>query len=269
MRIVHFSDVHFGRPAYSPRAVFDKRLLGTVNFLLNRRGSVHEDSVGKLLEQCRSLAPDVVVCSGDITCVGSPGEFESALNALDAFTRLPGCALFYVPGNHDAYVRAANCRLALAGARNKLNPGLNDPCRVFLDTTVDNVSIGLVDQAHPTNIFLSSGTLTPEALAATREWCQRTQHPRILIGHFPTAGPKGESLGHRRHLNGAAALAHMLDEGLVDVYLCGHIHSRFVRYAPSGAFECCAGSLTMKGSFAIIDIDRHGTCRHRWGTLET
>jgi len=265
VRIVHFSDVHYGRPRLSLRALTDKRLLGTANYLLRRRGDVDETAVERLLARCRELKPDLIVCSGDISCVGSPAEFAAAVEKLSPFLALPDSTFVYIPGNHDAYVRASDSRKAMLDACHALNPDLADPLAPFQTVTVETADVAIIPLAQPTNIFLSTGTLRPQSLDGLRRWTRKPGGEgmkRLLVGHFPTATADGKPLGWRRQLNGGKHIAEMLDEGGLDIYLCGHIHSHFVRHFDSGSLECCAGSLTMKNAFARIDIDHDGHVTH-------
>ena len=71
MRLVHLSDLHFGR---------------------------HDDSVvASLTAEIAFHNPDLVVVSGDFTQIGSAAEFARARDFLD---QLPA-PFIAVPGNHD------------------------------------------------------------------------------------------------------------------------------------------------------------------------
>jgi len=271
VRIIHFSDIHLGRPSFRPSSLFDKRLLGSVNYILRRRGEVDEDAVQRLREKVPALKPDVIVCSGDITCVGSPQEFAAAQTALTPFTTLNSCPFLYVPGNHDAYVSRRSCVQALADTYEALCPSASGLLsRGFSELELHGISIGMLALAHPTNLFLSSGTLTDAAVEELDQWCRKgkKQHfPRVLIGHFPTRQADGGELGFRRHLRGRQQIADRLGNGDINLYLCGHIHSPFIHTLPGGSVECCTGSLTMKNVFSIIDIDLEGNVKHRYEKL--
>lgn len=54
--------------------------------------------VAALLEFAASLAPDLIVVSGDVTEHARPREFAAALDFID---RLPDCPRLVVPGNQD------------------------------------------------------------------------------------------------------------------------------------------------------------------------
>jgi 3',5'-cyclic AMP phosphodiesterase CpdA len=70
-RIVHLSDIHFGRVDYA--------------------------IAGRVLDKVGELAPDLVVVSGDLTQRAKSAEFIEAKKFLDA---LPHPQIV-VPGNHD------------------------------------------------------------------------------------------------------------------------------------------------------------------------
>ena len=71
MRIVHLSDLHFGR--HDP------------------------EIVAGLAAEIAEHAPDLVVVSGDFTQIGTPIEFAMARD----FLRTLAAPVFAVPGNHD------------------------------------------------------------------------------------------------------------------------------------------------------------------------
>ncbi len=94
-RIAQFSDLHCGE------TYFEASLL--------------ERAIGEINE----LAPDVVVCSGDLTTFGFRHEYLTAREYLD---RIDCDALVVVPGNHDSrnvgYVHFEE----MFGARNSVAP---------------------------------------------------------------------------------------------------------------------------------------------------
>ncbi len=93
LTIAHLSDIHCGDP----------------HFVL--------DLMDRATRDINALAPDVVVCSGDLTTFGLKEEFVQARRLLD---RIECESLVVVPGNHDArnvgYVHFEE----LFGARNSV-----------------------------------------------------------------------------------------------------------------------------------------------------
>ena len=73
--IAHISDLHCGGPHFVPNLL--ERAIGEIN----------------------DLAPDIVICSGDLTSFGFRPEYEEAKSYLD---RLECETLVVIPGNHDS-----------------------------------------------------------------------------------------------------------------------------------------------------------------------
>ena len=261
MRIVHFSDLHFAAWPDSPRALFDKRALGSFNYLVRRRAFVHEEWIDTAWDRIAALSPDCLVCSGDITCVGSPAEFARAVPRLTALAERVACPLLYVPGNHDAYVKDRRCREALERAFRDVNAGRWDLAQLPVRFRLANVSFLLVNESLPTGPFSSGGRLSPPAADAFERWLSEPRDAgecRVLVGHFPTRGPDGAALSERRRLKGGDAILRALTGGRLDLSLCGHIHTPYCLHEPGPGMEVSAGALTVAGSLDIIDIDSAG-----------
>src|SRR5215472_15591552 len=75
MTIAHVSDIHWGDPHFVP------------------------DLMERAIAEINDLAPDIVVCSGDLTTFGFKEEFARARHYLE---RIACDALVVVPGNHDS-----------------------------------------------------------------------------------------------------------------------------------------------------------------------
>ncbi|MFW5802380.1 MAG: metallophosphoesterase family protein [Verrucomicrobiota bacterium] len=256
MRIVHFSDIHIGRLPDDATALFDKRLLGFLNFLIRRRGSMNEELIRLAVPRVRSLQPDLVVCTGDLTCVGAPVEFEAARAILKPLYGSRAYEFFALPGNHDAYVRNHRCRRAFKDTFAALNGE-----RLLLDSLPQEVRRGqlrllFVNEAHPRAPWKSTGELS----ALTRQWLEAQTEPkrepaerRILVGHFPSRDAAGNPLVRRRRLDGDNHIAELLASERLDMALCGHIHTPFRRDVTACAMEVCAGSLPMAGKLNVVD----------------
>lgn len=259
MRLVHFSDIHIARCPRDWHALFDKRILGLTNYVVRRRSQLHETYVTDAVENIQLLTPDLVVCSGDITCIGSPEEFADAVAVLRPLVANPHFDFLFIPGNHDAYVRDRRSRCALHEAFSVLNRGRWALDELPVTMTYDRTQVCMVNEALPTSIVFSSGRLRPEDGRAIQHWAADERRPgetRILLGHFPTQDPEGNPLSRRRRLNGVNLVADALARGCIDISLCGHIHDPFTARHGKRGLEVCAGSLTMTGTVNVLDIDR-------------
>jgi len=268
MRIVHFSDPHLYRPPASPAALRDKRALGVLNMALRRRHSFDPALLAAAVRRIPLLAPDVVVCTGDLTCVGSPEEFQAAVEALAPLAQNDGWRFIFTPGNHDAYVRDTACRKALEEAVIVLNRS-EDACRNgYWELRAGPVRIMVVNEANPTAFWLSTGRLSDETVKAVQDWTSAPRRPgekRILVGHFPVRDARGRRLPFNRRLHGDTVLASAVDAGGVDAVLCGHIHTPFIRIEENGVREVCAGSVTAAGVVSVLDyVPEDDKFRHFW-----
>jgi 3',5'-cyclic AMP phosphodiesterase CpdA len=265
MRIVHLSDLHVARFPRSAHALLDKRLLGTANYLVRRAHLFHPEYWPRALDWIARLRPELILCTGDVTCVGSPEEHEAAVAMLEPLRAQFSRRFLFVPGNHDAYVGAGDCRAALERTFRHLNGerwGLAD---LPLEWRVGGLSLLLLDAARPMPCLLSSGVLSADALAWLDERVSRPREEgecRVLICHFPLLAEDGRPLPRRRRMEGADAVLEHLQQGRFDVVLSGHVHKPFARWRQDGRGEVCAGSLTLNGCFNVLDWTP-GTCHFR------
>jgi DNA repair exonuclease SbcCD nuclease subunit len=256
MRIVHFSDIHFGTLTADPSAFFDKRLLGMGNYYLRRHRLMHREYLPRALNRIRLLAPDLVICTGDITCIGSKEEFQQACEALRPLVGNPHCEFVYIPGNHDCYVRDPKCRRQLAESFALLNGNRLSLESFPFELKRPGLRLFFYNGCQATSLISSAGAVPPETAARLQGWLEAPRdsgEKRILVGHYPLRDANGAELNWRRQLYGSEFLRHALDHRQLDVALCGHIHTPFRRDDPSGAMEICAGSLTTAGQLNVLD----------------
>ncbi len=269
MRIVHLSDLHFHAWPRDWTAVCDKRLFGLANFLVRRRAHMHPEYVERAVQRIRMLRPELIVVTGDVTCVGSPEEFATAQRRLGPLFAAPGAPpCVYVPGNHDAYVRNPRCVQALQRTFQELNQGRWNMADLPGELSFPGLRILVLNQCRPTALWQSSGCLTADARARLVAWLDRPREPgekRILIGHFPCRNVAGRRLSLRRRFREDRLVAAALDGGRLDVALCGHHHRPFARTETGGALEVCAGALTLWGRFNVLDyVPASGRFTQRW-----
>ncbi len=257
MRIVHFSDPHFG--VFPPDILSrpGKCLLGAANYWLRRRRHFQADMAARLAKQLPALAPDLVVCTGDLATVGIPEEFTLARKQLQPILDWAGERFVFVPGNHDAYVRDRLCQEALAETFQALNRGRWQLDQLPAVLFHDHVRLILIHAARPVPFWLSCGSLSENSLArldALLQEPRRHAETRLAICHFPVFTRTGGTPGWRRGLQGGEGIRWHLLHNRLDALLCGHIHHPFVFTCPSQALQVCAGSLTLNGAFALIDV---------------
>lgn len=255
MKIIHFSDSHSGAFPDSISAFFDKRVVGTFNYAFKRRFLHNMDYLKKAVEYILLEEPDVAVCTGDITSTGQPAEFEKALDILSPLIDHPSIKLLYIPGNHDLYVKNRRCFKAFTKAYTQLNGSDMSFEDLPIKVTIQDCDFILVNECRPTNIFMSSGYFPLESADKIEKWTQKKKNiPIIIVGHFPLRNHKSV-LGFRHKLYDQEKIVKLLDEGKIDLSLCGHTHKPFSDTDEKGKGEVGVGSITRTHDINIIVYD--------------
>jgi 3',5'-cyclic AMP phosphodiesterase CpdA len=188
--LVHLSDLHFGR--------VDTALLDPLRELVH------------------SIAPDVVVVSGDLTQRAKSEQFEEARAWLDT---LPGPQVI-VPGNHDISLYNVFRRFVLPLDRYKRYIS-DDVEPVYTD---DEIAVVGVNTAR--SLTFKDGRVNKEQVARIRERLQACgpQVTRIVVTHHPFDLPQG--CDDEDDLVDRAPMAmQVFAESGVDVLLAGHLHA--------------------------------------------
>lgn len=247
--LVHLSDLHFGR--------VDEALLEPL------RASV------------TSLAPHLLVVSGDLTQRARSAQFATARRFLDS---LPSPQLI-VPGNHDVplYNVFARFLTPLKKYARHISPDLNP---VFEDEEMTVVGLnsarslvikdGRVNQAQIDHVRQQFRDLPPDRFKVVV-----THHPFEIPDEFPS----GKRLDKDDIINRAQLAMRAFSEVGTDVLLSGHLHMSHVtdtrvRY-PNPDFAAVvvqAGTATStrgrgeENSFNVLTLDAGEirVQRHAW-----
>jgi 3',5'-cyclic AMP phosphodiesterase CpdA len=186
--IIHLSDLHFGR--------VDQALLGPLRDLIH------------------SIAPSVVVISGDLTQRAKSEQFEEARAFLDT---LPGPQIV-VPGNHDISLYNVFRRFVKPLDRYKryITDDL-DP--IFVD---EEIAVVGVNTAR--SLTIKDGRLNKEQVAGIRSQLAGLDPniTRIVVTHHPFDLPT--SFEEKDLVDRAAMAMEVFAECGVDVLLAGHMH---------------------------------------------
>lgn len=268
MRILHFSDLHIGLGLR--RVPFldwlGKRLAGGLNLLRGRSGQF-ADAARKALELVEldeRLAPDFVLCTGDLTALATHAEFEAARSLLEP---LPGSPRFVVtPGNHDAYTRPT---VREGRFRQYFEDGLvtdfPDLCTdgpwPVVRVPDDEVAIIALNSARNNMLPWRASGRIPNAQIEGLE--AALSDPRVagrfvfLMTHYAPCRADG-SPDTKEHglsnLDELLAAASSIDRG---AYLCGHVHEMFrVEIDAFRGEVFCAGSATYRGREGVWVFDR-------------
>jgi len=192
--IVHLSDLHFGR--------------------------VYEPLLQPLIEVIKTIKPDVIAISGDLTMRAKDDEFKKAKLFLDS---LPFPQVI-VPGNHDIPLYDIYSRFFSALTRYRKNIS-EDLAPVYKDETMVMYGLntarslafkrGRVDLEQVGKICAEFDKLPPEVL-------------KIVVSHHPFDLPITFSASNliRKH----AKAMDMLIKAKTDIFLAGHTHTSLIAH---------------------------------------
>jgi len=247
-RILHFSDIHLGLMP-NPCECFNKRFFGAMNHLLRRRYKLHPEYIDALQQALPQLNPDLIVFTGDLASIATAREMDAAVSRLIPFRDYAD--FLFVPGNHDAYVRQA--LPFLDKAFQCLNKNRWQLQELPVKYECHGRQFCMINAAVPTLPWLSNGIITSKINEKISTLFSPSQDA-IALCHFPAFNSKGKSTGWRHGLINENMLQNKLQNRTFAWLLSGHIHTPYSYVLPNHSVQICAGSLTLHGSFAIIDF---------------
>ena len=257
--LAHFSDVHLGPVGVSD--VFSdfrlKRIIGGLSWRFRRRGlhiNAHADG---LRADILARKPDHICFTGDLVNIASRAEFRRGLSWLETFGDAAHVTM--VPGNHDAYVKAAHeTGLGLFNAFMQ-GDGAPSPHPFPFVRLRRNVAIIGLSSAVPQSLRRAGGTLGSEqrtALAAKlAELGGRGFYRAVMIHHPPLPGLTRP----RKSLTDAPELADVLKTGGVELVIHGHNHKTMVN-----RLETVGGVAHVVGVPSASMVDRDGHESAQW-----
>lgn len=227
--LAHLSDPHLG-PIPRPRVgeLVNKRGLGFINWQRGRH-AVHRPEVLDLLQRDLAATPvDHIAVTGDLVNLSLAAEFALAHQWL---ARLgPPERVTVVPGNHDAYVRAAAAhplrywgdymRGDAAGPIAAPGAATHFP---FVRRRGPAALIGL-STALPTGPLMATGRLGADQLMRLADVLAALGHEdlfRIVLIHHP---PLSRPAQHLKRLVDAGPLRRLIARHGAELVLHGHAH---------------------------------------------
>ncbi len=223
-RLVHLSDLHFGRTA--------------------------PELLEPLLHQVAGLQPSLVVISGDLTQRARHGQFAEAA----AFIARLGRPALCVPGNHDTPLDNLFVRL--------FNPFGRYRRHIAADLApsfqTDAMVVAGVNTANP--LAWKRGKITPAQVDSLAiRFADAGTRTRVAVMHHPLEHLPGSDDTLMR--GAEAALARMPQAG-AEIVLSGHIHTSHIApflQAPGMLFVQAGTSLSTRtrserNAFNVLDV---------------
>lgn len=223
MRIVHLTDIHFWQYVFNPLRLMSKRLHGMVALAAGRARRFELAGVPRLVDRIRSLDPDHILITGDLTTTALPDEFRAALRGLIEPLGDPG-RITIVPGNHDRYTWWSHRSRRFERFLGDFAPADRYP---WLRPIGDRTAILGLD---PTRAAVTArGRLPSAQLSAARVLVEsaRARFDRLIVAcHYPVAVPDDlrRELAGKRMINAEEVRAWLAEIG-PHLYCCGHVHA--------------------------------------------
>jgi len=249
-RIAHLSDVHMldaqpsrARSGYSMGHRF-------LSFGRPLDAVARRRKLSQALSVARRVGADHVVISGDLTEIGSPGEFECLSESLHDSGFAPE-RITLVPGNHDLYTspdawsRALEGPLAAFEATSAREPGRIIECA--------GVRLMPLDVARFQPLTRSAGWIEDATLDAVQRRASDpglADRPLLVVQHHPPFVRATQAWHWMDGLIGAARLMSILETFRHLFVLHGHLHAAVNRVLGCGVAR-------VLGATAIVD-DKEG-----------
>ncbi len=218
LRLLHLSDVHFGR--------------------------VNPALIAPMLRAVEGLAPDLVVISGDLTQRARPAQFAAARGFLD---RLP-VPWMAVPGNHDIPLDRPFRRFFRPFGAYRRAIGAD------LAPVVDLPGLSVLGLNTATPRHWQAGRIAPArflALLARVRAAKARNQIVAVVAHHPFSQPPGTD---KQLMTGAATALEALAAAGADLVLSGHLHHWAI--APLAAPEGGARLLQVQAGTALSTRER-------------
>jgi 3',5'-cyclic AMP phosphodiesterase CpdA len=228
--LAHLSDPHLA-PLPKPRLadLASKRVLGWLHWRQTRHKIHRAEQVEVLVRDLKAQAPDHTAVTGDLVNIALAAEFPQARAWLETIGAPHDVTL--VPGNHDAYVRAALAAQATHWGEfmrgdDAPPPALQFP---FVRRRGPLALIGLTSSVA-TAPLLATGRLGPEQIARLEALLPRlAAHFRVVLIHHP---PGRSRSGRFKRLTDAPALRAALARHGAELVLHGHDHVHALDWLP-------------------------------------
>jgi 3',5'-cyclic AMP phosphodiesterase CpdA len=231
--LAHLSDPHLA-PLPEPHwsELINKRITGYLNWQRKRR-FVHDAGVlAAIVADLKAHRPDHIAVTGDLANIALPEEFTRGRKWLQGLGSPQQVS--FVPGNHDAYVRAG-MGYAIRQWGDYMCGDHDAADFPYLRRRGPLALIGL-SSAVPTAPFMATGRLGDEQLARLAELLGTLKDERlfrvVLIHHPPVSQAKRHKL-----LHDADTLKHVIAEHGAELLLHGHDHVHMLNWleGPDGA----------------------------------
>ncbi|MCL7973083.1 MAG: metallophosphoesterase [marine benthic group bacterium] len=273
--MLHFTDPHLGLSLSEVplRDWLGKRIVGGAN-LLRGRGKRFADAPAKIValaEFARAEVADAVICTGDLTALGTNAELAVARAEVEPFFEAP-LGFVCLPGNHDLYTRSVVSEQRFEsqfadGIATDMPEIRTDGPWPLVRLFGDEAAVIGVNSARPNLPWQSSGRVPDIQLIGLRAVLERPElRERFLFvaTHYAPLRDDGSPDTPQHGLENADEFLRATSPVTSGAILCGHIHHAFHYASREQGLDApdvfCGGSATMEGHEAAwwFEIDAEG-----------
>jgi 3',5'-cyclic AMP phosphodiesterase CpdA len=226
-RLVQLSDLHFGR--------------------------IQDGAIPAVLEAVHSIAPDLIVITGDLTQRAFRGQFREAAQFLRALPREPLC----MPGNHDVPMHNPLMRLVWPLALYRR--AIDSQVEAFHED--DMVAVAALNTAHGWTVMDGRLTWTQHEWVKAR-FAQSRAPIRIVASHHPLDLPREDP--HPLPALARRMVPVWIERLGVDVFLAGHLHRSRTMLGP---VRTVAGRTALFAQAGTSTSDRHSGAGNAFNLL--
>lgn len=221
LKIIHITDLHFFQFPKNILKLFNKRILGCLNWELNRKKRFDFSSAERFLNKLEQYKNAVVLVSGDLTVTALEEEFLLAKEFIDDI-RNKGFPVYVIPGNHDYYTFEAIREKRYETLFSEYLLSEKYPTVIPL---YDGTPLILLHVVKP-NFLSSRGVIDKGQLHRLREIIQSLDKPAVVCAHYPVLHHTKEyHSSYSRQLKNAHLLREVLIQTRVPIlYIAGHVH---------------------------------------------
>lgn len=223
----HITDPHLSSLAnVRISQLLNKRLLGYLSWKTRRQYFHLRSIVDELVIDMKTVKPDHVVISGDLTHIGLPEEFDQVADWLRSISTTEQITV--IPGNHETYTKSdwqstfAKWHEYLASDTD-MTAERNSIEFPTLRIRKQIAFIGL-NSAYPSAPFLATGKLGKRQLVRLGQLLEQTVQQnlfRVVIVHHP---PVQGMTKWRKRLKDTGELQQVLRQYGAELVLFGHTH---------------------------------------------
>lgn len=226
-RFLHISDIHCGQFHWNPLQIFSKRIIGNLNWMINRRRIHKLFLMDQLAHHFSQNLIDLMYITGDISTTAIPAEFENVVSLLNRyFENIP---IIGVPGNHDYYIQKAFKEKTFFNYFSSTSQKKEGSFSLHKDR-IEVIRLSpswwsiSMDTCLPRPLFTASGKFF-DSISHLLNYILKNmippEHHIILINHYPLID---SNIPHH-DMDGAMFLQELLKKfPQVKLYLHGHAH---------------------------------------------